>query len=90
MIPPCFISSRIFPTLGKEVVKLLGATPGPWTCQVLARVVEWQLEHPEGTKQECEAWLRAEHEAGRISTVASTAKRGQDMGADAKAKKAKR
>ena len=90
MIPPCFISSRIFPTQGKEVVKLLGATPGPWTGQVLARVVEWQLEHPDGTKQECEAWLRAEHEAGRISTVSSTVKRGQDMGADAKAKKAKR
>ncbi|TBU26378.1 hypothetical protein BD311DRAFT_762796 [Dichomitus squalens] len=75
---------------GKEVVKLLGATPGQWTGQVLARVVEWQLEHPEGTKQECEAWLRAEHEAGRISTASSTVKRGQDVGSDAKAKKAKR
>ncbi len=75
---------------GKEVVKLLGATPGPWTGHVLARVVEWQLEHPEGTKEECEAWVLEEQAAGRISTVNTTFKRGQGGGADAKAKKAKR
>ncbi|RPD81576.1 hypothetical protein L226DRAFT_527847 [Lentinus tigrinus ALCF2SS1-7] len=73
---------------GREVVKLLGASPGPWTGQVLARVVEWQLEHPERTKQECEAWLVAEHAAGNISTASG--KRVKDAGADGKAKKAKR
>ncbi|PIL30884.1 hypothetical protein GSI_07053 [Ganoderma sinense ZZ0214-1] len=75
---------------GKEVMKLLGAPPGPWTGTILARVVEWQLEHPEGTKQECEAWLREEQAAGRISTTNATIKRGQDAGEDAKTKKAKR
>ena len=75
---------------GKEVTKLLGATPGPWTGTVLARVVEWQLEHPEGTKQQCEAWLREEQAAGRINTTNATIKRGQGAGADAKTKKAKR
>ncbi|KAI0367514.1 hypothetical protein BV20DRAFT_1054794 [Pilatotrama ljubarskyi] len=74
---------------GREVVKILGAaSPGPWTGQVLGRVVEWQLEHPQGTKEECEAWLRAEQAAGNINT--SVAKRGQDGDTDAKAKKAKR
>ncbi|KAI0358943.1 poly A polymerase C-terminal region-like protein [Trametes cingulata] len=74
---------------GREVVKTLGAaSPGPWTGQVLGRVVEWQLEHPQGTKEECEAWLRAEQAAGNINT--SVAKRVQDGNADAKAKKAKR
>jgi tRNA nucleotidyltransferase (CCA-adding enzyme) len=33
----------------------------------LARLVEWQLEHPVGTKDESETWLKAEHEAGRIN-----------------------
>ncbi|RDX56319.1 hypothetical protein OH76DRAFT_1414683 [Lentinus brumalis] len=73
---------------GREVVKMLGASPGPWTGQVLARVVEWQLEHPEGTKQECEAWLVAEQAAGNIST--SSGKRVKDADVDGKAKKAKR
>ena len=80
---------------GREVVQLLGAArPGQWTGEVLARVVEWQLAHPapEGTKEAAEAWLRAEHAAGRVSTEnASVAgKRGKDAGADGKAKKAKR
>ncbi|OBZ79815.1 CCA tRNA nucleotidyltransferase, mitochondrial [Grifola frondosa] len=53
---------------GHEVVELLGASkPGPWTGHVLARVIEWQLEHPQGTKDECEAWLAAERQAGRIT-----------------------
>ncbi|KAI0761691.1 hypothetical protein BD413DRAFT_616900 [Trametes elegans] len=74
---------------GREVVKVLGAaSPGPWTGQVLARVVEWQLEHPQGTKEECETWLRAEQAAGNISTAGG--KRVKDGAADAKAKKAKR
>jgi tRNA nucleotidyltransferase (CCA-adding enzyme) len=47
--------------------------PGAWTGQVLARVIKWQLEHPDGTKIECEAWLKAEHEAGRIRVEENTA-----------------
>ncbi|KAI8983356.1 hypothetical protein BD414DRAFT_515839 [Trametes punicea] len=74
---------------GREVVKVLGAaSPGPWTGQVLARVVEWQLEHPDGTKEECEAWLRSEQAAGNITT--SVGKRTKDGEADAKIKKTKR
>ncbi|KAI0651437.1 hypothetical protein C8Q79DRAFT_899091 [Trametes meyenii] len=74
---------------GREVVEVLGAAgPGPWTGQVLARVVEWQLEHPQGTKEECKTWLTAEQAAGRINT--SAGKRVKDGNADAKAKKAKR
>ncbi|KAH9850667.1 hypothetical protein C2E23DRAFT_734552 [Lenzites betulinus] len=74
---------------GREVTTTLGAeSPGPWTGQVLARVVEWQLEHPQGTKEQCEAWLRAEQAAGHISTA--VAKRTTEGGADTKTKKAKR
>ncbi|KAL5534484.1 hypothetical protein ACEPAG_946 [Sanghuangporus baumii] len=52
---------------GNEIVSLLGATrPGVWTGSVLARVSEWALDHPEGTKDACAAWLKAEHEVGRI------------------------
>lgn len=50
--------------------------------------MEWQLEHPAGTKQECEVWLVAEHAAGNISTAIG--KRVKDVDTDAKAKKAKR
>ena len=37
-----------------------------WMSEVLAKVVEWQLEFAEGTPDECAAWLRAEREAGRL------------------------
>ncbi|KAE9409338.1 hypothetical protein BT96DRAFT_848716 [Gymnopus androsaceus JB14] len=35
---------------GQEVVSLLNAKPGPWTGAVLARVIEWQLQYPNGFK----------------------------------------
>ncbi|KAI0666245.1 hypothetical protein C8Q78DRAFT_1109269 [Trametes maxima] len=74
---------------GREVVETLGAVrPGPWTGQVLGRVIEWQLGHPQGTKEECRTWLTAEQAAGRINIAAG--KRVKDGDADAKVKKAKR
>ncbi|TRM65648.1 hypothetical protein BD626DRAFT_485438 [Schizophyllum amplum] len=58
---------------GREVVSLLGAAkPGPWTGAVLARVVDWQLEHPEGAKDACAAWLKDEHAAGRLEVDLSS------------------
>ncbi|KAF9812226.1 hypothetical protein IEO21_06310 [Rhodonia placenta] len=53
---------------GRDTVRVLGVPPGKWTGVVLARVLEWQLQHPDGTKEQCEEWLRAEHAAGRINT----------------------
>ncbi|CAL1696684.1 unnamed protein product [Somion occarium] len=51
-----------------DVLHITGVTkPGPWTGQVLTRVCEWQLEHPEATEEECENWLRAVHLAGHIN-----------------------
>uniref|UniRef100_A0A0W0G6N6 Poly A polymerase head domain-containing protein n=1 Tax=Moniliophthora roreri TaxID=221103 RepID=A0A0W0G6N6_MONRR len=52
--------------VGREVVSILGAKPGPWTGQVLAKVVTWQLENPQGTKDDCIAWLREERVAGNL------------------------
>ncbi|KAL1663557.1 hypothetical protein GGF50DRAFT_56688, partial [Schizophyllum commune] len=58
---------------GREVVSVLGAArPGPWTGKVLARVVDWQLEHPGGTKDACVAWLKEEHAAGRLEVATVT------------------
>lgn len=70
----------------------MGAKSGPWTGQVLAKVIEWQLEHPKGTKPDCEAWLRGEHEAGRVRVEENTAvgKRGTVGGDSSAAKKTKR
>lgn len=66
--------------------------PGPWTGQVLARVIEWQLEHPDGTSSECEEWVKAEKSAGRINVEESSppaSKRGKAGNVSA-SKKAKR
>ncbi|KAH9921394.1 uncharacterized protein B0H18DRAFT_1086105 [Fomitopsis serialis] len=51
---------------GREVLGALNAPPGPWVAPVLSSVMEWQLDHPEGTKDECLEWLKAEHAAGNI------------------------
>lgn len=53
-------------TQGREVVKYLDAKPGPWTGQVLAQVMEWQLQNPEGTKEACIDWLKAAHASGKL------------------------
>ncbi|KAJ3789687.1 hypothetical protein GGU10DRAFT_283680, partial [Lentinula aff. detonsa] len=51
---------------GREVISLLDAKAGPWTGTVLARVIQWQLEHPEGSKDECSRWLKEQHSSGSI------------------------
>jgi len=40
--------------------------PGPWTGRALAQLVEWQLEHPDGTKGECIAWLDGQFTRGSV------------------------
>ncbi|KAF7986165.1 hypothetical protein HWV62_38552 [Athelia sp. TMB] len=75
---------------GRRVSQLLGAKPGQWTGQVLAKVVEWQLGHPDGTVAECETWLKGEHEAGRIRAEDVGGKRGTGGGENSNTKKAKR
>ena len=45
-------------------------------ANALARVVEWQLEHPDGSKDECSDYIKAEVTSGRLLT--SDSKRGSD------------
>jgi tRNA nucleotidyltransferase (CCA-adding enzyme) len=57
--------------------------PGPWVGKISALVVEWQLGHPEATKEECKAWLRSEKAMGRIdldALASATAKPQQTQG----------
>lgn len=92
MAAPCNYLHRI--SQGRRVVLVMGANkPGVWTGQVLAKVMEWQLGHPNGTPEECETWLKAEQEAGRIiveENVPSQGKRSKGPNNDSVAKKAKR
>ncbi|KAH7883919.1 hypothetical protein F5I97DRAFT_1930135 [Phlebopus sp. FC_14] len=52
---------------GNEVIKVVGSKPGPWTAVLLAKIVEWQLEHPDGSKDECKNWLERECSSGAIN-----------------------
>ncbi|KAG4091543.1 poly A polymerase C-terminal region-like protein [Neocallimastix lanati (nom. inval.)] len=45
---------------GKVACKLLGIKQGPIVGEILKSVVSWQLRNPEGTKEECERWLKEE------------------------------
>ncbi|KAJ2334605.1 CCA tRNA nucleotidyltransferase, mitochondrial [Coemansia sp. RSA 2681] len=42
---------------GKTAAKILGIKPGPALKGVLDRVMDWQLDHPQGTRGECEAFI---------------------------------
>ena len=55
------------PTQGREICTILGIRkPGPWTGQALEKVIEWQLQYPEGKKEDCELWLRDTYKDGKI------------------------
>jgi len=55
---------------GKEVLSLLSLTKGgPILKTCLDLIVTWQLDHPEGTKEEGSAWLKEEYEQGRVVVV---------------------
>ncbi|KAF9259624.1 transfer RNA nucleotidyltransferase [Marasmius fiardii PR-910] len=49
---------------GKEICSAFGGKPGPWIGVVRDKVVNWQLENPQGTKEQCLTWLKEEHQRG--------------------------
>ena len=49
------------------MIETLGASkPGAWTGRVLAKVIEWQLQHPNKGKEECKEWLKSEQISGGV------------------------
>jgi tRNA nucleotidyltransferase (CCA-adding enzyme) len=64
---------------GHEVGQILDRKPGPWAGEILSKIITWQLEHPDGTRDDCAVWLRRERDEGRIVIEASIppGKRGQ-------------
>lgn len=36
---------------------LLNLKAGPWMAWTMQKILEWQLEHPQADKKECEKWL---------------------------------
>ncbi|KAG9023170.1 CCA tRNA nucleotidyltransferase, mitochondrial [Tulasnella sp. JGI-2019a] len=69
---------------GNDVCKLLGASPGAWMTGALAKVVEWQLGHPDGTKADCQSWLQGEVDSGKV--VVGDPRRSHDDGGNKKKK----
>lgn len=43
---------------GKYISMALGRKPGPWMSSVTGEVLKWQLDHPEGTQEDCIAHIR--------------------------------
>ncbi|KAI7907035.1 uncharacterized protein BX663DRAFT_494597 [Cokeromyces recurvatus] len=44
---------------GKTAAHIVGVKPGPVVSELLTVQMKWQLEHPEGTKEECEQAIKA-------------------------------
>jgi len=42
---------------GKELTEEFKLKPSPFVGQLLHKEIEWQLENPEGKKEECLAYL---------------------------------
>ncbi|KAG1769639.1 hypothetical protein EDD22DRAFT_948891 [Suillus occidentalis] len=51
---------------GQAIAHAMNEKPGPWMKAMVNRVLEWQLEHPDGSQGDCLAWLEEEKSAGRI------------------------
>lgn len=82
MIGPRSLTSLniLLQSQGMETIKLLGIKPGPITSALLQKVVEWQLDHPEGSKEECGQYIKAEYAAGHIVAPPVVAKAGNKKG----------
>ncbi|KAG8864757.1 CCA tRNA nucleotidyltransferase, mitochondrial [Tulasnella sp. 330] len=90
MVDEMDIENAIFapPVLdGTAICQLLAASPGVWMAGALARVVEWQLEHPHGSKADCGVWLKSEVNSGKL--VVSDPKRSHEDGGSGKKKRSK-
>ncbi|KAF8525196.1 hypothetical protein BU17DRAFT_84117 [Hysterangium stoloniferum] len=64
---------------GTQVTTLLSKKPGQWLSGVLNKVVEWQLDNPQGTQEACKEWLKQAVDEGMI-----------DVGVDPERPKAKK
>ncbi|KAM9990480.1 hypothetical protein ACTFIY_006538 [Dictyostelium cf. discoideum] len=42
---------------GKQIQDLLNRKPGTWLAPVIQSILEWQLENPYKTEQDCKDWL---------------------------------
>lgn len=54
-------------------MQVMGATKGgPWLAVVQQKVVEWQLDHPNASPDDCKTWLEAAKHAGELPSVTSS------------------
>lgn len=44
---------------GNQLVKYLQRKPGPWMKPAMDNVLVWQLDHPQGTKEECIEFIKS-------------------------------
>lgn len=69
---------------GNRVNSLLSLKPSQLTKYLILEVVRWQLDHPQGTVQDCEAWMLEAQSKDALPTlqslgiVAPPKKRGRD------------
>jgi len=42
---------------GEEVIKIVGAEPGPWVGEVIAKMIEWQLKNPGSTVKDARGYV---------------------------------
>jgi len=44
---------------GNDLSQLLNIKPSPMFAKILEQQMEWMIENPKGTKEECRLWLLA-------------------------------
>lgn len=52
---------------GNDVSNVLGYKPGKATGDLLHKVIIWQLDRPEASKEECLTWFRDQYEQGHFA-----------------------
>ncbi|KAF6766474.1 transfer RNA nucleotidyltransferase [Ephemerocybe angulata] len=57
---------------GKEIMKAMNKTRGgPWLSVVQLHIMQWQLDNPTASAEDCRVWLEEERVAGRLPQATS-------------------
>lgn len=54
-------------------MKVMDATKGgPWLAEIQSRIIQWQFDHPQASREDCLSWLNEEKAAGVLPVVTSS------------------
>jgi hypothetical protein len=60
-----------------QLIELLSVPKGPMLGALTAAVMDWQLAHPKGAKEECIEHIKQLHSSGQLQAAADSRSKGR-------------